>query len=127
MAASEHNNVAPQDNFPYAEFDKLSGNLRQAAFELAEGMAEIEPRSSEINLVIKALTKINEEDIKVMDNALNNFKKALAGMVMRSTDSSIFGPSVKEEQMPDLMDKYTRFIAETIALSEKALDLEENE
>jgi hypothetical protein len=127
MAAIDPSDIEERDkHFPYAELDKHSGKLRQAAFALAEGIAEIESQTNELKVMIQALSKINTSDIKVIDTALNNFKKALAGMVLRTPDSSFFGPAVTEDQLPVLLEKYNTFITETVALGEKAMELEDN-
>jgi hypothetical protein len=99
MAVNDRKDIEEKDShFPYAELDNHSKKLRQYAFELAESLSDIEPRTNEINLVIQALSKVNTDDIKMMDRALNNFKKALAGMVMRSNENSIFGPNVRKHK-----------------------------
>jgi hypothetical protein len=120
---SVHDFDEDDSNFPFAELDTYSKELRQTAFEFAELLSDIETDSKEINLLIMSLTKVNTININQMDQALNNFKKAFSAVTIRNTDNSIFGPGISDELLPLILDKYSSFIKQTCQLAEKAIEL----
>lgn len=127
MASNDSSLQADDDsNFPFAQLDEFSKPLRQSALELAGYLSEIPDKSKEMILLISALTKINASDINVMDNALNNYKKAFASLTIRNTDDSIFGPGISDELLPQVLETYSTFIATVASLAEKAVELNDN-
>jgi hypothetical protein len=114
------------DKILFATLDKESKPLRDSCSELAELLSTLEIRSNEIILLTESLKKVSTSDIKQMDNALNNFKKAFSYLSFRNTDDNIFGPNIPDELYPQLLEKYSVVIREVSALAEKALEMEKS-
>jgi hypothetical protein len=121
-----HGKAAPfegEDKFPYSELNEFSKQIRQSALDLAESLSKIEEKSKEIILLIRTLSRINTTDIRQMDHALNNFRKAFVILTMRNTDNSLFGPGIPDDLLLQILDTYSVFIKNTAALGEKSIAL----
>lgn len=116
---------ADDANFPYEELDKETQPLRKAASALADLLSQVKPVTSELKGLIDSLKNVSTTDIKKLDVSLSDFKRAFATLTVRNVDNSIFGPSVTDEQLPPILDRYKDFIDETLDIARKAIELNE--
>jgi hypothetical protein len=114
----------PEDTTRYKKLESFSGPMRNAATDFAKYLEEIPNKPREIQILIQALTKVASTDINSLDVTLNNFKKCIASMAIKNNDEdNLFGKEVTPTMLPQLIAKYSTFIQQTIALAEKALEL----
>jgi hypothetical protein len=114
----------PEATTRYKKLESFSGPMRNAATDFAKCLEEIPNKPREIQILIQALTKVASTDIKSLDVALNNFKKCIASMAIKNNDEdNLFGKEVTPTMLPPLIAKYSTFVQQTIALAEKALEL----
>jgi hypothetical protein len=116
--------VSDPDDVLFAALDKESKPLREASSELADLLTDI--RSRELTLLAQSLKIIYTTDIKEMNSAVNNFKKAFSNLSIHNTDDNIFGPNIPDGLYPQLVEKYSVVIREVAVLAEKALELEKS-
>lgn len=107
----------------YAELNTYSKSIRKTATEFATLLEKTENKPKEIQMLILSLNKIATTDIESIDSALNNFKKCIASMALKNDSTSLFGKTIKQDELPALVEKYSFFVNETISLATKAIEL----
>jgi hypothetical protein len=100
-----------------------SKDLREAAHQMAILLNATENKSQEINLLMAAVSKISNCDINIMDVSINNMKKVMAGITLRSDNAYPFGNTISPNQVQPIFDEYFKLLMAAIELGKKAQEL----